>query len=116
MLAVTQLWLLYMGTGGLLILLSLPLIAGWVPPNQLYGFRVTKTLSNPQIWYAANREAGKYLAAAGVCIAVGTTLFYWIKPWELLFYAVACLLITTLSLGYAIVQSFRSLSKMKVED
>src|SRR5215469_2057215 len=42
----------------LLILLSVPMVMGRVPPNALYGFRTLKTLSSPQIWYEANRRAG----------------------------------------------------------
>jgi uncharacterized membrane protein len=39
---------------------------GVVPPNWIYGFRTTKTMSNPQIWYEANRHAGANLIVAGV--------------------------------------------------
>jgi repressor LexA len=35
----------------LLMLLSLPLLWGRIPPNGLYGFRVRATLDNPDIWY-----------------------------------------------------------------
>jgi uncharacterized membrane protein len=49
-----------------LIAVSIPLVMGVVPPNWIYGFRTTKTMSNPQIWYEANRHAGANLIVAGV--------------------------------------------------
>lgn len=45
--------------GVLLMGLAIPLVLGKVPPNRIYGFRTPKTLSDPSIWYAANRFAGK---------------------------------------------------------
>ncbi len=49
-----------------LIVVSIPLVMGVVPPNWIYGLRTTKTMSNPQIWYEANRHAGANLIAAGI--------------------------------------------------
>ena len=49
-----------------LIAVSIPLVMGVVPPNWIYGLRTTKTMSNPQIWYEANRHAGANLMAAGI--------------------------------------------------
>jgi uncharacterized membrane protein len=49
-----------------LIVVSIPLVMGVVPPNWIYGLRTAKTMSNPQIWYEANRHAGANLIVAGV--------------------------------------------------
>ncbi|MER3481724.1 MAG: hypothetical protein C4327_15005 [Meiothermus sp.] len=49
----------------LMIGLSIPLLQGKVPPNGLYGFRTPKTLSDPSIWYPANRFAGKAMIVVG---------------------------------------------------
>jgi len=49
-----------------LIAVSIPLLMGLVPPNWVYGFRTAKTMSNPEIWYEANRHAGANLIAAGI--------------------------------------------------
>ncbi|HEX5285014.1 MAG TPA: SdpI family protein [Bryocella sp.] len=49
-----------------LIAVSIPLVMRAVPPNWIYGFRTAKTMSNPQIWYEANRHAGANLIAAGI--------------------------------------------------
>ena len=61
MIRLYELWLPLM-----LIAVSIPLVIGVVPPNWIYGFRTAKTMSNPQIWYEANRHAGANLIAAGV--------------------------------------------------
>jgi uncharacterized membrane protein len=49
----------------LIMILSIPMIFGLVPPNRLYGFRTPKTLSSDQVWYPANRAAGIALLVAG---------------------------------------------------
>jgi hypothetical protein len=36
-------------SGFLLAALSVPMIMGKIPPNGLYGFRVRKTMENPEI-------------------------------------------------------------------
>ncbi|MGC8968737.1 SdpI family protein [Thermus sp.] len=61
--------------GVLLIGLSVPAVQGKVPPNSIYGFRTPKTLSDPDIWYTANRFAGKVSIAVGfVMIVLGGVL------------------------------------------
>jgi len=49
-----------------LIVLGIPLIARRVPPNYLYGYRISKTLSDEGVWYAANHSTGWDMALAGV--------------------------------------------------
>ena len=104
--SVTQLLILYVSTGSLLMLLCVPLILRKIPQNRLYGFRVAKTLSDPQIWYEANSEAGKYFAAAGFFIVLGAVTFYFYRRWDTVYYASALLLLATFSLSYALVRSF----------
>jgi uncharacterized membrane protein len=64
----TSFWWLLVGI--LFIGIGIPLILEKVPPNQWYGFRVTKTFSSERIWYAANRIAGYDLLWAGSAIAI----------------------------------------------
>lgn len=51
--------------GILLIGSSIPLLLGRVAPNQWYGFRTPKTLSNSHIWYTANSGAAKISITVG---------------------------------------------------
>ena len=55
---------------------SVPMLLGRVPPNQLYGYRTRKTLSSPDIWYKANRVAGRNMFAAGA-LALIVNLCLW---------------------------------------
>ena len=55
----------------LISLLSIPLIGGLIPPNRGYGIRTRKTVSDPQLWYRANRFGGwALLLASGIYLAV----------------------------------------------
>lgn len=61
----------------LLFLVSVPLVAGLIPRNRLYGFRTKKTLSDDQIWYRVNRLAGfAVMIASGVYLAVAVVSPY----------------------------------------
>jgi uncharacterized membrane protein len=50
----------------LLVGLAIPMMMRKVPPNQFYGFRTRKTLSDPRIWFDANRRAGVNLVIAAL--------------------------------------------------
>ena len=60
--------------GLLLIGLALPLLRRKVPPNRWYGFRVPLTLKDPDVWYAVNAWAARWLSMAGVELFVGALL------------------------------------------
>lgn len=60
--------LLFAAVGALFIGLGVPLLLGRVPPNRVYGCRTEKTLSEPSVWYEANRASGKDFSIAGVII------------------------------------------------
>jgi uncharacterized membrane protein len=63
--------------------LSIPMILGKVSPNKAYGFRTPKTLSSPEIWYAANRAAGGFMAGAAVIsIAFNLALWWAVPEWS----------------------------------
>ncbi len=57
------------------LLISIPLVLGWVKPNPWYGVRTRKTRSSPEIWYRANRMGG-------ICLIVATLLA--LAVWALL--------------------------------
>jgi uncharacterized membrane protein len=43
-----------------------------VPPNHFYGCRTKNTLSDPNIWYEANRASGKDFLIAGLLVFVAS--------------------------------------------
>lgn len=63
----TGLWI-YLGVCVFIAGITVPLIFELVPPNPFYGFRIPKTLSDPAIWYAANRVGGIALLA-GIAVS-----------------------------------------------
>ena len=52
--------------------LGIPLAAGRVAPNSLYGFRTPRTLSDAAAWYAANRVCGWWCIATGLATLLVT--------------------------------------------
>jgi uncharacterized membrane protein len=64
---------------------ALPMVLRKVPPNLIYGFRTPKTLSSPDIWYAANRIAGWFMLA-GAVLALCHNFALWSMhadwPWD----------------------------------
>jgi uncharacterized membrane protein len=52
--------------GPILILLSIPLIFRWVPPNRFFGLRIPATLKNESVWYDANARSGRLFFMLGV--------------------------------------------------
>ena len=68
----------------LILMLSLPMILGKVPPNGAYGFRTPKTMSSPEVWYPANRAAGWFMLAAMVVSICFNLALWWTFPeWPL---------------------------------
>jgi uncharacterized membrane protein len=68
----------------LILLLSIPMILGKVPPNGLYGFRTPKTFSSPEIWYPANRASGWFMLAAMAAAICFNLALWWTYPeWPL---------------------------------
>jgi hypothetical protein len=100
---------LYVATGLLLVLVSLPLLWGKIPPNPLYGFRVRTTLENPAIWYPANKFAAKRLAWTGIVVAGAALVLYAIPGLSLNSYAFGCLAVLMCALAVTLIQSFRYL-------
>ena len=50
------------------IIIGIPFYLEKVGPNRWSGFRVTKTFSSPEIWYAANKTMGLDLIIAGIAL------------------------------------------------
>lgn len=52
-----------------LAVLALPLVFKWVPRNRFYGFRTSRTLADPDLWYRVNFFCGcAVLASSGLSV------------------------------------------------
>ncbi len=110
---VTLFSILFASVGLLFIGLSIPPILGRVPPNRYYGFRTKKTLSDPKIWYEANRVSGHDLLIAGAIIMASSLAMSvlgqgW-KPEHVVFTLLAVML---LSLAGSLWHGHKILSRM----
>ena len=54
-----------------ILLASIPLALGLVPPNCAFGFRTPKTLTDDEVWFKANRLAGINLIIASLVMIAG---------------------------------------------
>ena len=106
--------LLFVGTGLLLVGLSIPLLLRRVKPNWLYGFRTPKTFSDERIWYDSNAYAGKWLLISGAIHTVVSLVLYFVPFYRanLLIYAITCGVIFTVVFVMTIVLSFRYLRSL----
>ena len=108
----STLLILYVGSGLLLILVSLPLLWGKIPPNPIYGFRVRATLEDSAIWYPANKFAAKRLVWTGAVVVGSALSLYSIPGLSLDWYALGCLAAFVIAMTFALIQSFRYLRSL----
>ena len=104
---------LYLIEGSLFIGLSFPLIRGRIGPNAWFGFRVKRTLENPQMWYPANRYAGYHLLGLGAVLLLAATTLYALPQVGFISYALICLALTLLGLVVGLIRSFRYLGRLE---
>lgn len=104
--------LLFVGSGLVLIGLSIPLIQRRIKPNYWYGFRTRRTLDSPAIWYDVNAHAGKRLLVSGIITTSSAMVLYLIPGLTLDGYALAMLFIAVIPLVLGIWQSFRYLNRL----
>ncbi len=55
--------------GIVFVIAGIPLILRWVPPNQIYGFRISKKVFRPEVWYPVNAVGGWMLLVLGLVLA-----------------------------------------------
>lgn len=108
----TLLWI-YLAGGLLLAFISLPLIAGKIPPNYLYGFRIPATLEDPELWYPVNRFAARRLFVTGLVLILAAIVLNFWPGITLDAYAWAILGILIVMFSIVIVQSVSYLRKLK---
>jgi uncharacterized membrane protein len=103
---------LFLFSGLLLAALSIPMIKRKIPPNGLYGFRVKKTMENPEIWYPVNAYSGKWLLAASLVQALAAVVAYYIPGISLDVYAYLVLAVWVVVFGIALTASICYLNSM----
>ena len=91
---------------------SIPLILERIPPNGLYGFRVRKTMDNPQIWYPVNKFAGKRLFWASLVLVLAAVGVYFIPNLRIDVYSYAILGIWLVAFAWAIVSTVRYMNSL----
>lgn len=106
--------LLLYGIGRVLLTaISLPMMYDKVPPNGFYGFRTPRTMSDPNVWYPANRVAGRNLALAGVIVATAAlVVFAMQKSIQPRTAALTLLIVSMASLIGAVIHSFIALRRI----
>jgi hypothetical protein len=108
----SALMILFVASGLLVAGLSVPMILGKIPPNGLYGFRVKKTMENPQVWYAVNTYSGKWLLFAHLVFVLAAVGLYFVPNLSLDMYAYAVLGVWVAAFGVAIIASVRYLKSL----
>jgi uncharacterized membrane protein len=99
--------------GLLFVGISIPLIQQRVPPNRFYGFRTKKTLSDPKIWYEANRISGHDLFLAGALITITSIVMpLFAQGWKPEHVIITLISVMVLSLAGALWHGFKVLGRM----
>jgi uncharacterized membrane protein len=102
----------YTVAGVLLALLAIPMVRRRIPPNGLYGFRVPRTIENPDLWYDANEFAGRRLLLCGICTIAAALILSAIPGITLDAYALGCAAVSLGALAVTVVQSCRYLGSL----
>ena len=105
----------YMISGGgvLLILISIPLYLEKIGPNGLYGFRVKKTMENPELWYPVNKYASIWLMLTGLAILIAGVWMYFFTPGiSLDTYSLTCVAVLTVALVVTIIMTTRYMNTL----
>jgi hypothetical protein len=103
---------MFVVSGLLLSIISVPMILKKIKPNGLYGFRVKKTLENPEIWYAVNSYSGKWLLGTGLVIVAAAIGLSFLPALSLDAYALAVLAVFVLAFAVSIAASVRYLNSL----
>lgn len=108
----TTILVMYVVFGLLMVGLSIPLLKDKVPPNPWYGFRVPSTLSDPVIWYKANRYLARWLLLTGIITTVGSIALYFVPGLSVDAYAWLVLAVFGVPFLATIIASFRYLRQI----
>jgi SdpI/YfhL protein family len=103
---------MYVGSGAILIALSIPLILRKVGPNPFYGFRIRQTLEDRQVWFDVNAYSAKGLFVVGAIQVVTALALAGIPGVDIATYAVSCLAVFAIAITVCIVLSVRYLGRI----
>ena len=103
---------LFIISGAVLVVLSVPMIMGKIPPNGLYGFRVKKTMENPDIWYPVNAYSGKWLLVAGLGLVLAAVALFFVPGISLEVYSYAVLAAWVILFTVAMIASIRFMNSL----
>jgi len=56
------------------MIVSIPLVLGWIPPNRFYGVRTRDTLDDDRLWFSGNRFGG-------AAILLSSTIYLLVAQW-----------------------------------
>jgi uncharacterized membrane protein len=91
--------------GLILAVVSLPLIANRIKPNPFYGFRVRRTLEDPEVWYKVNHYAGIQLFYAGLMISITAVGLPFIPNMSFETYSLASTVLLVVIMTVALIRS-----------
>ena len=103
---------MYLVFGALLVGLSIPLMQDKVKPNGWYGFRVAKTMNDPDTWYAVNHHFSYRLFWSGVSLLAAASLLYLFPDLNLDAYALIVLGVFAVVFLAGLWQSIRFLNSL----
>jgi len=109
---VNALLVMYLVIGLLTVLISLPLIAGRVKPNPVYGFRIRATLENPETWYKVNKYFAQRLLLAGLVETLASIGLYFASGGSEDLYALSVLAVFVVTFSLALTQTLRYLKTL----
>jgi hypothetical protein len=99
--------ILFLICGLVLIGLAIPLLFNKIPPNPFYGFRIGPAFDSPEIWYAVNHYAARWLIGSGLSLILSAGALYFVPGISLDFYSLSCLVVFGVVFGYGMVKSYR---------
>ncbi|RPI35015.1 MAG: SdpI family protein [Chloroflexota bacterium] len=104
--------ILNISSGTLLALLALPMLRSKIRPNLFYGFRVARTLEDPDLWYAVNKHFAVRMIFSGASIVLSSILLYFVPGISVDIYALACAAVFGVVFTAGLMQSFRYLKSL----
>ena len=111
----TLLMLVFLVAGAAIIGLNVPLMRGRVGPNSAYGFRVRRTIENPEIWYPVNAYAARRGMWLGAAIIVAAVVLDFVPGLGVGLYSGLVGAVALVGLAIVLVQTFGYLGRLTKE-